>query len=117
MVTWPASLPQKFLSSGFQRQYPDNRMRSDNDAGPAKVRRRSSLNVYTISGSMVMTQAQVDTLDTFINTTLGSGVLNFDFPDPDDAVVTIDVRYGEKLPVLARSGAFWVVETEFEVLP
>lgn len=118
MATWPATLPQCFERGNVERQYADNRLRSPVDVGPAKVRRRSSLNVGVLAGTMIMTQAQKDTLDTFVDSTSGSGVLSFDFPDPESAGATIEVRFGQRLPVAQRfPPTSWRVSFELEVLP
>lgn len=118
MATWPGSLPQAFQHRSLQLGIADNRLRSAVDVGPAKVRRRSSLNVAALGGDMVMTAAQKATFETFVNSTLGGGTLPFDFPDPDDSGSTIDVRFGQRLPVMKPYGAeHWMVTIELEILP
>lgn len=118
MTTWDATLPQRFLIDGLEETIPDNRLRSDNDVGPAKVRRQQTLNVYSIKGSMILTVAQKTTLQTFVNTTTGGGILPFDFPDPNDpASSTVEVRFGKTLPVFTPRGPYWFTTIELEVLP
>ena len=105
-----------FRLDGFEEEYADNRLRSETDAGPAKVRRRTSQNVGLMRGSMVLDAAQKAAFDTFFETTLLGGVLQFDFPDPAGGV--LQVRFGEKIPTVARATPdLSLVSMEFEVLP
>ncbi len=67
---------------------------------------------------MIMTAAQKTAFDTFVNSTTGGGVLAFDFPDPADDQATIQVRFGQSLPVKSRIAAdAWRVSLDLEVLP
>lgn len=116
MASWPASLPQKFLANALQVGLPDNRVVSQNDTGPAKMRRRSSLQPYVISGQMRMTLTQFVALRTFVETTLVSGVSPFTFPHPLDGTDT-DVRFRSLPSVGAISGRHWVINIDLEALP
>ena len=50
MTTWPASLPQYLDVRGASLGLPENRLRSDVDIGPAKLRPIVSLNVRPLAG-------------------------------------------------------------------
>lgn len=116
MPTWPASLPQFLLVDGFEIEFAENRLRSDNDAGPAKVRRRTTLNVGIMRGSMVMDCAQKATFQTFVNDTLLGGTIAFDFPALEGG--TQLVRFGPQLPVLKPvSPQLFSFSFELEILP
>lgn len=78
---WPDSLPQNFVG-GYADGEPDNLIETSPDTGPPISRARSSAGVRNLSGSMRMTRTQLATLHTFFNTTLISGSLPFNFPDP-----------------------------------
>ena len=136
MVSWPSTLPQHLLVQGFGQSLPEGRVRSANDVGPPKVRRRSSQNIYIITGQMVMTFDQWADLQTFVNSTTGGGTLPFLFRDPLSKIepkLEIDftagtaliqgmpllVRFGETLPAISEAlGSDLVrVTMDLEVLP
>ncbi|WEX07368.1 hypothetical protein [Chelativorans sp. AA-79] len=136
MTNWPFTLPQSMRLSGFNRGLPDNRLRSQNDVGPAKVRRRASLAPYPISGDMIMTREQWGLLADFVNRTTGGGTLPFYFPDPftfDQMGIVIDfadtptatvagspllVRFGSALPAISEDlGEYVRVDIELEIMP
>lgn len=136
MISWPSTLPQHLLVQGFGQSLPEGRVRSANDVGPPKVRRRSSQNIYIITGQMVMTFDQWADLQTFVNSTTGGGTLPFLFRDPLSKIepkLEIDftagtaliqgmpllVRFGETLPAISEAlGSDLVrVTMDLEVLP
>lgn len=82
MADWPASLPAIRLPIGHQPQ--SGLIRTSMDAGPDKVRRRSSSVPEHYSFPMRLTGAQYSTLRTFHDSTLGNGALSFNFDDPLD---------------------------------
>lgn len=115
--TWPVSLPQFFLIGSYSTGFGDGRIRSDNEYGPAKVRRRTSSSVRPLSGEMVMTQAQLEIFETFVNTTIMGGVLPFTFPSQIGGSALL-VRFGENLPSWSRYGADrWLATFELEIMP
>lgn len=116
MTTWPASLPQKPQSQGFRETVPEVIVRTDMDAGPAKVRRRFTAAVRNLQMTMEMSNAQIATFDTFFNDTIKGGALNFDFPDPRTGT-TVDVRIVNTPQYRNIGGEYWGVELEIEVLP
>ncbi len=52
------------------------------DAGPPKARRRFSAGERKLDIKMIMTEAQVVTLDAFYVSTLSGGALTFDYTHP-----------------------------------
>lgn len=84
MDNWPTSLPQKFLENGFSETLAPTVLRSDNDAGPPKVRQRFTASFDQISGAMHITAAQRVTLTDFYKNTLAGGSKTFLFDDPFD---------------------------------
>ena len=95
MATWPSDLPQYFEADSYSYEPGSGVIRTQMDAGAPKVRRRFTA-VYNIHrGAMVMSRTQFTTyFQPFVDTTLGGGVLNFDFPNPiDDGDTTLDARF------------------------
>ena len=61
---------------------PDTTLETQMDAGPPKARRRFSAGIRKLDMKMIMTAAQVATLDAFYVTTLSGGALTFDYAHP-----------------------------------
>lgn len=80
--TWPLTLPQSPLISGFELIKRPNTIRSDVDVGRAKVRRRYTKKMEDMQCSFLMTQEQWNIFDAFFETTLNGGVNTFNFTHP-----------------------------------
>lgn len=117
--SWPEGLPQRFISDSFSTAMADNRLRSEVDVGPAKMRRRSSRAARPMSGSMLMTTSQLnDVLRPFVETDLGQGILPFMFPDPAGGDPILCRFAADGLPSWTHERpGFWRVSVKFEVLP
>lgn len=114
---WPATLPQYMLVDGYAQGLGDGRLRSQTDAGPAKVRRRSSAMPKPLQGRMIMDGAQLADLQTFVDMTLMGGSLTFTFPDPVTGSSVL-VRFSADLPSWQSRGADnWFVSLDLEILP
>ena len=117
--TWPTSLPQVPLKSGFSEVGGVNVIRTPMELGPAKTRRRSRI-AKPIQVSFLMTKAQIITLEDFVENTL-FGVRRFNFTQPRK-LVSVEVRI-----VPGAEGVFytlsplgvdlWQVSMTLEVLP
>jgi hypothetical protein len=117
MTTWPTSLPSIFLTDGYAQGFGDGRIRSATDTGPGKVRRRSTAMASPVVGRMLMTAAQLATLEKFVATDTLGGVLTFFFPDPVTRVNTL-MRFGETLPTWTHmGGTIFAVSLTLEKLP
>lgn len=115
MTDWPTSLPQKLLVDGFSQQGADNLIASENDTGPAKLRRRTTSSPSLLAGSLVLTSVQKATFKTFVSDTLSGAVKAFYFPDSDggsDLLVRINPDYN-----FVSLGIDWKVSFDLEVLP
>lgn len=82
MADWPLALDTKPLRSGYSDSFPDMLIRTQMDAGPAKIRRRYTAAIRPIQMSFEMTKVEVDILEAFYVTTLGGGALPFNFNHP-----------------------------------
>ena len=117
MPVWPESLPQVPLLGGYDETPPALTLRTDMDAGPAKVRRRFTAGVRQYGMAFLLTAAQLGTLDTFFMDDLEGGALSFDFPAPRGGG-TIAVRFVEPPAYTpAQSADTWRVAVQLEQLP
>lgn len=113
MVTWPAAL--KVSRNGFSESPPNNLVKSDMDAGPQKVRRRTTANTRAASLVLFLTTAELATLETFFVTTIYSGALPFDFTHPRTGE-TVEARITEP-PEYSSEETMWQVTIKMEILP
>ena len=113
---WPASLPQDPLIDGYNEQFPDTAVRTEMDAGPAKVRNRFTAGVDDFRLPIALTRTQVQTLRDFYVTTLENGALPFDWTHPR-TLVTVAFRFTERPSVQPQSQTDWISALALEILP
>jgi len=113
---WDNSLPQIFFVSGYSQSFSNVTIKSDMDAGPAKIRRRFTAGVEPVSGTMIMTAAQLATFDTFYNSTLLGGSLRFSWTKPPAHSVACEMRFVEN-PSWTKVEDEYEVSLSLEVLP
>lgn len=112
MNTWPLTLPPTFDQDSFNEQDQDTVIRTQMEAGPAKVRNRFTAGVVNLQGSMLMTKDQTQILDDFYKT---NKALAFTFTHPRTGVA-VSVRFTApptKIPYQQQ----WRAGIQFEVLP
>src|SRR5262249_41506214 len=132
---WPAELPQIVQLSGYQESPPDLVLRTQMDAGPAKVRRRFTSGVRPIQASLVLHENQCQMLDNFFVRDCAGGALAFDWqtqrsPDASELVDESDVVTDSTFLLVARSmrfakrptytslgGKLYQATLELEILP
>lgn len=115
---WPATLPQA-VRPDFNEQRGALILRTPMDAGPAKMRRRGNMPA-ALSVTFNMTDAQVSTLQTFVETTI-KGTARFGFPHPRTGT-QIEARIvpsgdGQLYGVSYNGPDAWVVSMTLESLP
>lgn len=79
---WPATLPQQLLLNGASLGYGDALVEYAPDRGPSISRRATTAVMRPLTGSMILSDAQVSVWETFFFTTIMNGALPFIFPDP-----------------------------------
>lgn len=80
--TWPNTLPQYVLESGYSEQIQDQTIESQMETGPAKIRRRFTKSLRQYQMSLYMTAAQAVTFESFWQSTVNGGSLPFDWVHP-----------------------------------
>ena len=83
MADWPTSLPALGLV-GAQITANSSVLKSSMDSGPPVRRNRFTAVTKSLTYTMILTGAQVATLDTFFHDTLSNGALTFNWIDPRD---------------------------------
>lgn len=117
MATWPGTLPgfDEILADGYRETAPQNVIRTEMETGPAKVRRRGTAAPEMVSGTMLLTTAQVATLRTFFDSTISYGATEFDGTHPRTGA-SVSMRFMAP-PQAAASGIHWLVTLNLEILP
>jgi hypothetical protein len=115
--TWPSSLPQIPLADSVSYVAHENSIRTQMEAGVAKLRRRYTAVGDDVTLAVMCTRAQVDTLQAFYETTLSVvGVFTWKhFRKPGWP----DASYRFKAPprFAPAGGTVWKAELELERLP
>lgn len=116
-ITYPANLPHL---DQITDMIPDTLLRSPQDMGPAKVRRRYTYAPRLVSGTLLLTGQQRIEFDTFYGTTLAAGSLTFNWEDPrDDSPAEVRILSVSAFS-LVRGGAvderLWSTSITMEVL-
>lgn len=88
MPTWPTTggFPPAPLRGSWQRQRQKNTTRFDPDVGPPLVRKRSTVSTLMATFNILLTTAQLATLDTFYADDCNEGATPFDFENPETEV-------------------------------
>ena len=114
-ASWPAGIPQYLTIAGNQEGTANGLLRSQTDTGPAKIRRRSSSVPRPLAGSMIMTDAQRDTLVAFVATDIADGALPFTLPQ-SGGVGTWLVRFTGLPTYTNLGGGHWSAAFSLEIL-
>lgn len=114
--SWPETLPGDVLVAGYSESLPNAVLRTEMDAGPAKVRRRSTAAARPLRATMALTRTQAAALDTFFTTTLSMGSLPFTLTHPR-TLSQVSFRFVSPPVLVPVSGAEWSAELDLEVLP
>jgi hypothetical protein len=122
VAAFPVSITHTMLVDGFREVPPATLVRTQMDVGPAKVRPRSTTGSRMISGAVMVTAEQQETLDAWFTTTLINGALPFTWTHPrtEAAITARFVGEGDDPGISYEprdSGQVWLVRMKLEILP
>jgi hypothetical protein len=113
---WPDTLPQRLLNRGLSVQVGYPVVRSETDGGVAKVRRRFTRGIETVSGILVLTAAQMAAFRTFYQDSLSAGARAFTWTHPEtDATVLMRMTAAPSISL--ENLPLYEVALSLEVLP
>ena len=115
-IDWPLSLPQVLSADGYEEVEPELRLRTNMDAGPAKVRRRFTAGVRPVKTQLRFSLNQKDDFKTFYNDTLAGGSLSFNWVLPGTETAA-EYRFVSPPSYTPLGGANWIVNLDMEILP
>lgn len=121
MASWPETLPD-LIQIGTKVTPDDSVARTPMDAGPSSTRNRFTAVTKSVSRTMKLNGAQVDTLDAFYRDTLRNGALSFDWKDPiDDSAVRMKFKRPIEHTLLGGRNSVanreWLVSLSLEIQP
>ena len=116
MAAWPASLPEYPLADSLQETAPDLVLRTQMDAGPAKVRKRFTAAPVQLAMRFELTKAQVATLLSFYETDADGGATTHTMTHPRTSA-TVTVRFVGQPQVRSISADIWQADVQVEILP
>lgn len=115
-VVWPGGLPQMPLFEGYREVLRSQVIESRMDVGPAKVRRRTAVDLRDITAVYKMTDAQRTTFVGFVKDTVMGGAVLMDWPHPilGTKEARLKTNDGQNLGEKVAPNA-WFVTVELEV--
>ena len=113
---WPLGLQQLLSESEFGETEGDTLLRSDNDTGPKKVRRRFTRGINTVTGMIYLTIDQYNEFKTFYRVTLNGGALPFVFNHPITQAPT-RYRFASTPTYRSMGGGNFTVSFSWEEIP
>lgn len=116
MATWPATLPQSLEAGSYNEEDSSVLIRTDMGVGPAKIRRRQTAKTVNITASLTLTEAQVETFQTFYDTTLAGGALEFTWTHPRTGAST-DFRFIKPVSLMNMGLDIYRLNMALEILP
>lgn len=112
---FPLTLQQNFSQEGFSYLKGSTTIRSQNEIGPDKVRRRSTRPIDKMSGSIILKDvSEFSIFNTFYNTTINGGASRFTMNNPTTGTPG-EFRF-TKDPTIASLGVAFTVTMELEIL-
>jgi hypothetical protein len=102
---WPSTLPW-FQRDGYSEGDADNRVVSQMDTGPPKMRRKSTSAPRMMSGVLILTETQYATLQGFFRGDCFDGTLPFDRNDVHGVASTF---WWAEPPAYSPMGIDWAV--------
>lgn len=115
--SWPTSLPQTLIAVNYNQSFPDVTIKSDMDAGPAKVRRRFTAGITPVSGVQIYTSAQLATFQEFFEDTLLGGSLRFSWTKPPAHTEACEMRFTAVPTFTILGNGVYEIEIALEILP
>lgn len=117
MATWDASLPQYPDAGGYSEQRGNGKLETEMDSGIRQMRNLFTAVPTHFSIVLTLTNAQVDTLYTFYETTCKNGTLEFTWVHPRSHA-SADMRFIGAPPVVTyKNYDAFIARFNVEVLP
>ena len=121
---WPTDLPKYFEASTLNVVALPNRIVSSTEVGPTRSRRRSTLQIYRVTGNLFLNATQRDLLLDFYDNSatdtpagVSGGVQRFTWHHPWDETRSVTMKFlGDSAPSInARGSLVFVASLTLEM--
>ena len=113
-ASWPVTIPQRFLASGFTAQ-PEDHVRRHASAEGGRRSRRYSGGIDVVRGRMILSPSEYDVFLAFYDQQLRRGAIRFFMPHPLEEGTSALVEFVDP-PSRNRTGANWEVSLSLRVI-
>jgi len=113
---FPVTLQDKFNQAGFNTNFGETTITSNMETSLPKKRARHTKSIDTTSGTINLHKDDWTTLETFYKTTLGGGVLTFNFTHPITQVIT-EYRFVTPPTATPLGGLYFIVNFNWVEIP
>jgi len=117
MPTWPTTLPQFALRSGYAEGFKQTVLRSPMDSGATKRRARFTNAPTDLNITIPLTDAEILTFKTFYEDELSNGALSFTFPHPRLKTDVTVVFKSDPVPLVPEGANTYFLKMALEILP
>ena len=112
-IKWPDFLPTVRLAE-LTASRKSNVIRTENDSGPAKTRRRYTISTKTFAGNIIINATQRLQLEYWYKNAIADGALRFLLPDPQTLALA-EFRFLEDYKEQSTDG-LWKISMRLEKL-
>ena len=116
MPDWPITLPIYPLVDGYTEHVPSTVLRTEMEAGPAKVRQRTTSAIRKFRLNFLLNKSQTAILEDFYLNMLGGGALSFGFTHPRTDEV-LNCRFVSAPGYQTSNGNYFRITAELEAMP
>ena len=116
VAAWPATLSQVLDADNFSYEFGPTVIRTEQQNGAAKLRRRFTKGINPVVGTIVLTQSLFATLKTFYETTINGGVDQFSMTHPITGV-TANFRFVSQPRLVHKGGINLTLSLNLEEMP
>lgn len=115
-VTFPVALQTLLNEAEFGFGFGDTTVTSSVDVGQAKKRSRYTKGIDEVKASIDLHKDDFELLETFYKTSLGNGVLTFNYNHPITGALT-EFRFKEPPSLVPMGGEYFRVSFAWEIMP
>lgn len=115
LVVWPPGLPQAVSWKNYREVFPDATHRTQNDAGPDKIRRRTTSGLRNLYINVTLTDTQLPLFNTFFDVMTAKGSRQFDWVHPRSGL-PVTMRFVAEPQISVVGGATYRASFQVEVL-
>ena len=115
IATWPSGIPQLFQPDQFRFKPRPGTIRSKPDIGPIRPRRRSTILLYDVGGTILLNDSQRLVFLDWYDVQLFGGVHDFNWTHPLDQTQAVVMTFTEDPEITLIGSLQYVLNVELEM--